>query len=341
MKHRTRNLLVVCAVTALVALFGASQTLAANTAAGTLVSNTATASFTVDGADFESADTADFIIDRKIIPVISLVDAAACGPVYSGATATQEIEVEYLLTNAGNSTESFRLSLVNAAGTDFNVSSVSYRTATAGGGSDITTVTDLATGGTQSIFVTVEIPAGYATTDAGKFYLVATAWDAVSVVALVEDNDTNSLGTVAADAEIVFADANGDAPGDGQYDGKHSGTDGTGDSCTVTVNNPNLTVAKTVDSIDDQVGGNYAIPGAVITYKIVVTNGTGVTVNGVEVSDPIPPNTTYAANSVTIDTIQTNDGTGGVAFAAGTLTVSLGDLASTDVKTITFDVTVD
>ncbi len=78
--------------------------------------------------------------------------------------------------------------------------------------------------------MTVEIPAGFANTQAGKFYLVAQAWDAIGGVALVEDNNGNSLGTVAADAEIVFADADGDAPGDGPYDGMHSGTDGTNDS---------------------------------------------------------------------------------------------------------------
>ena len=101
---------------------------------------------------------------------------------------------------------------------------------------------------------------------------------------------------------------------------------------------PVLTMTKTVAVV----GGGQPIPGATLRYTITYSNsGTGAA-NNVTISDPIPTNTTYVINSVYLNGVQTNDGTGGVAYAGNTLTVTLGSVAANTLnQTIRFDVTIN
>lgn len=338
MKQRTQRLLVASLATALFTLGGANQALALGENAGSNITNTASVAFTVGGADFTSTGSADFTVDRKIIPFVA--KASACGDVYSGATIAQQIEVHYTLTNQGNSTEYFTLSLVNESGDDFDVTAIAFRDASGGpsAGNDVTTV-QLTEDQVLDVYVTVEIPTGFVTADQGAFYLLATASDNTGA-ALAEDSNGNS---VTGAAEIVFADADGDATGDGLYDGKHSGTAAAGDLCSVTVSNPALTVSKSVLSVSDPTGGTYAIPGATVTYQIVVTNNTGLAVGAVTLTDPIPAATSYVTDSVTYGGAGRSDAVDGdnVTVGGGTISVTIGGLAAGASATITFQVTIN
>lgn len=338
MKQRTQRLLVAGLATALLALGGAGQALALGTDAGTVIVNTASVGFTVSGVDFTSTGSADFTVDRKILPVVAKV--SACGNVYSGNTTPQQIELQYTLTNQGNSTEFFRLSLVNEGGDQFDVAAVAFRDASGGplAGNDVTTL-QLTEDASQTIYVTVEIPVGYLNTNTSSFYLLATAWNNGAGAALAESG-ANAEDT----AEVVFADGDGDATGDIAYDGKHSGTAATGALCTVTVSNPALTVNKTVAAVSDPTGSAFAIPGATVTYQIVVTNGTGGAVSGVTLSDPIPAGTTYVGESVTYNgdgTVTDAADADNVTVGGGTITVTIGNLAIGASATITFQVTIN
>jgi uncharacterized repeat protein (TIGR01451 family) len=105
-----------------------------------------------------------------------------------------------------------------------------------------------------------------------------------------------------------------------------------------TVRAPVLAMTKTVAVV----GGGQPVPGATLRYTITYSNsGTGAA-NSVVVSDPIPSKTTYVVNSVRLNGVPTNDGSGGVVFAANTVTVTIGSLAANTLnQTITFDVTIN
>jgi uncharacterized repeat protein (TIGR01451 family) len=99
-------------------------------------------------------------------------------------------------------------------------------------------------------------------------------------------------------------------------------------------------------SVVDPFTGSQPIPGATITYQIVVTaTGTGAAL-GAALADNIPPNTTYVAGSLRLNgapLTDTSDGdAGSFAAAPPRVAVSLGDLtAAAGPQTIDFRVTID
>jgi uncharacterized repeat protein (TIGR01451 family) len=100
-------------------------------------------------------------------------------------------------------------------------------------------------------------------------------------------------------------------------------------------------------SVADPFGGTQVVPGSTLTYSITVEVTNTATASAVIVSDPIPANTTYVADSITLNAAALSDAadadageldTGG----AATVVVRLGDLTQADgVQTVTFQVTID
>ncbi len=122
--------------------------------------------------------------------------------------------------------------------------------------------------------------------------------------------------------------------------GTVSDTDTAATTCTA----PVITLVKSVSPAGNQP------PGTILTYQVIVVNsGTGVA-NTVVVSDAIPTNTTYQANSLTIDgsaagvITDASDGDGGtkttnsVVFEFDTMSE---DTGATDTHTLTFKVAID
>ena len=52
----------------------------------------------------------------------------------------------------------------------------------------------------------------------------------------------------------------------------------------------------------DPFGGSSPVPGAVITYTVTMTLAGSGTITGAQIDDAIPANTTYVADSLTLDT---------------------------------------
>src|SRR6185295_13558741 len=82
----------------------------------------------------------------------------------------------------------------------------------------------------------------------------------------------------------------------------------------------------------DPFGGSQPIPGAAITYQVVVTaTGTGVAL-GVAFTDPIPASTTYVAGSMRLNGAPLTDAadadSGSVVLAPARVAVGLGNLTS-------------
>lgn len=108
-------------------------------------------------------------------------------------------------------------------------------------------------------------------------------------------------------------------------------TEGTGTTDPITVDNPKLTVEKSIVSIDgitDFVTENpTAKVGNVIIYKITVKNEGNVALSGISVTDTLEKVGESADNKQTLDTFYTKyeDGKLSDELAGGTLTLQAGD----------------
>jgi uncharacterized repeat protein (TIGR01451 family) len=105
-----------------------------------------------------------------------------------------------------------------------------------------------------------------------------------------------------------------------------------------TVRAPVLTMTKTVAVV----GGGQPVPGATLRYTLQYHNtGTGASAQAV-ISDPIPANTAYTANSVVLNGAAKTDVADAdeVTVSGGTVTVTLASVTAGFNGTITFDVVI-
>lgn len=108
-----------------------------------------------------------------------------------------------------------------------------------------------------------------------------------------------------------------------------------------------MTVTKTA-SVADPSGGPVVMPGAVITYQIVVTVSGSGTANALVIDDLLSANTSFVAGSISLDGAPQTDAndppTDNTDFgitAATTVTVSLGNVAAPATHVITFRATIN
>ena len=265
---------------------------AAGTTAGTGIDNTASISYSVGGTpqgDIASSPTGNsdpgtagvpttFVVDKKIDLVVT--GSATDVPVAPGAT-TQAIT--YTVTNEGNSTEDFDLSVDGTVtGDAFDLSAC---TITDPATSTLTLIAD------QTATVTVEctIPDGSAT-------VVDGALGSVDLLANIGGGITETAGTDTAGAvDVVFADSLGTATDGAAENGSHSAIS------SFVISSASLIVTKTeavstmwIDTTGDGVldtpttGNFFHIPGAEITYTITVSNADGAAdATDLIISDPL------------------------------------------------------
>lgn len=101
-----------------------------------------------------------------------------------------------------------------------------------------------------------------------------------------------------------------------QATNEDSGADGDNSStATITVNCPDVTIAKSADASPINAGSTAA-------FTLVVSNGGDGTAHGVALTDPLPAGVSWVDDSSECD------------ITAGVLSCNFGDLASTDSKTV-------
>jgi uncharacterized repeat protein (TIGR01451 family) len=170
--------------------------------------------------------------------------------------------------------------------------------------------------------------------------------------AIVATAGANTQGTV----DIVFADVAGTE--DAARDAMHSAHN------TYLIATPALSVTKTVPTKLDPMGGSVVMPGTVLTYQITVALTGAGTVTNLVITDPLPANTTYKPNTITVAcntgtytvvgacsgiTIpqpataktDTNADADSADFTANTVTVSLGNVVAPANFVITFKATIN
>ncbi|MEZ5460021.1 MAG: hypothetical protein R3E65_12210 [Steroidobacteraceae bacterium] len=321
-------------VLGLAMLWGVSQPAAAvGVVAGTEIQNTAQVSYTIGSTPVTTSSNTVAVTVAEVLDVVVTLQSATT-TVSPGAT--NQVLV-YRVTNTGNSSEGFQLTLNSVLGGD-EFDPVPATPAiyfdTDGSGTLTPADTPYTPGANdpvllQDTFVTVlvvnDIPTGLANGARGLSQLEADALTGTGAPGTVFAGQ----GANGTDAVVGTTGADGDATG--QY----------------VVADITLTAVKT-STVTDAFGGSRPIPGAQIRYQVVVTaTGTG-TAAGASFRDPIPTNTTFVPGSITLNGNAVTDSTAD-ADAGGYTTspvpavqVALGDLTqASGPQTLVFDVTID
>lgn len=302
---------------------------AAKTPAGTVISNTAQATYDLPngGSGSTSSNTVDIKVDEVLDVAVSSLDS---GDVSVTPGAANRV-LTFRVTNAGNGSEAFRLAARdNLSGDDFDPTTTSIVIDSNGNGSydpgvDVTYVAGsndptLAGDGTVTVFVLSSIAGSTTNGQRGEADLVATA---------VTGNGT---------AGTLFA---GQGQGGGDAITGSTTASGSGQGFyTVLAASASLVKSATVA---DPFGGTSRVPGSIITYQLVASvTGSGGVPN-LTLTDAVPANTTYQAGSLTLDGSAITDPADADAGEAvsGTITVRFGTVAAGSSRTATFKVKVD
>lgn len=304
---------------------------AAGTIAGTDIVNVAQATYDAPGGG------APVTIDSNSISikVDELLDVTVVssdpGDVNVGPGWTEQV-LTYQVTNSGNGSESFTLSADTARpGDEFDTTFEMMILDSNGNGvydPGVDTIYSpgsndplLAPDESVTVFILSAIPAAADDSQRAEIALSAIA-------------NTGS-GTPGS----LFAGL-GDGGGDAVV-GSTGASDA--DSGYFMVQAADVTLVKSATVIDP-FGGTEPVPGAVILYQLVArTLGTGDLAN-LAIRDDIPADTTYKAESMTLDGAPLSDTAGdddAGSFDDGAIAVALGTVPGGQTRTITFQVTID
>lgn len=306
---------------------------AAGTPAGTSIQNTAEVSYTLGSTTTSATSNTSSVTVAEIIDAV-LTIAAPTVQVAPGATNEGLV---FTLTNTGNGTETFNLTALSAGvvGDDFDPTlaapSIYFDTDNSGDFSagDLAYnpgVNDpllLADASIRLILVN-DIPNTAVNGNRGRSQLTAAAASGAGTPG-------QSFGLVGdGGVEAVAGTTGGDAVLFGEY----------------LVGDVLVTAVKS-QTILDQFNGARPLPGARITYQIVVTASGSGTALATGFSDLIPANTTYVAGSLELNGAPLSDGADAdagtfVSAPAPQVRVTLGDLSgASGPQTIEFAVTIN
>lgn len=331
MNRSIQNILVVAA-SGLAMMMIAPAARAVGTLSGTDITNQATASYNVGPTSFVENSNITTTTVAEVIDVSTVWQDAA--PVTVNPGDTIQITT-FLVTNIGNGNDTLTLEgLSTLTGDDFNPTLNDLFFDTNGNGvydpgidaQYIMGVNDPSLDADQSmiVFSSNNIPTGVTDGDLGYTQLRAIT----SLGAAAPGTIFPAQGDYGTDA--ILGSTGGEASDTGVY----------------VVSNVVMTVVKSV-LITDPFGTSEPIPGAVLSYSIVVTaSGSGVAEN-VVITDAIPANTVYNPGTLTLNSAPLTDNVDGDVgdvggTTANTVTVNLGDLAApAPIQTITFDVTIN
>ena len=298
---------------------------ATGVSAGTLIQNTATATYTsgASGGTIQS--------NTVTVKVDELLDVAVAGLTTTPAIAgAGNVVLEYSVTNTGNGPEAFDL-VVNPAVAGNGFDAVVQQIVVDNGngiyepGIDLvlpagTPTPLIAADGSVKIFVIVSLPAGATDGQTSQVQLTANAV-----------TGTGTPGTVFA--------GQGDGGGDAVV-GSSTASKNANDALIASLATVSLVKSA---SVVDPFGGSQPVPGAVVTYTLTATvNGSGQA-DALHVTDVIPAGTTYQAGTLTLDSAaltDANDVDAGQASASG-VDVNLGTVAGGSSKVVKFNVKIN
>ncbi|BDI60860.1 hypothetical protein [Qipengyuania nanhaisediminis] len=323
--HRTKY--AVLAAPIAIAFTLSAPALADGVEAGTLIENTATASFDDgDGPRTIDSNTVIVRVDELIDVTTTSLDGGPVGAVPGEAVLSFEV------TNQGNGPEAYALTANPVvAGNDFDTTVTALAVDSNGNGTydpgvdEVLTAPEttrvLAADEAITVFVIVEVPTGVSDGETSDVELTAEAV-----------TGTGAPGTVFAGQGVDGGDA-------------IVGATGADDSAigTLAVGITTVDLAKSV-SVVDPFDGSSVVPGSIATFTIIATVSGSGSVDALVVTDAIPDGTSYVAGSLTLDTGALTDASGddaGEASDPAGISVDLGTVNAGASHTITFDVAID
>lgn len=316
-----------CGAFALCGLLVSAPAAAGGVTAGTLIENTAVASYD-DGAGARtiSSNTVTVRVDELLDVTLTSLDP---GPI---STRPGDAVLTYELTNQGNGPEAFRL-LANpaVAGNDFDVTINAIAVDSNGNG-----VYDA---GIDEILAAPQTTAVLAPDAALTIFVLATVPDGVSDTQTSNAELTAEAVTGSGAPGTVFAGAG--------VDGGDAIVGTTGATATargaLIAGVASVGLVKSV-ILRDPFGGTGAVPGTIATFTIVASVTGSGTISDLVVTDAIPDGTTYAPGTLALDSVALSDAEdtdAGAASDATGIAVNLGNIAADVSRTVTFDVVID
>ncbi len=315
------------ATTVVAALTASIPALADGVSAGTLIENTATATYEDgDGPRTVTSNTVTVRVDELLDVTVASLNS---GPV---STAPGQAILTFEITNQGNGPEAFALVANPAiAGNDFDAAFESIAIDTNGNGTydpgvdailtspETTALLDAEE--TITVFVIVTVPSGV--TDGQESFVELTA------------NSATGIGTPG-----TSFDNQGEGGGDAIVGATGASAKATG---ALVAGVTRVALVKSV-IVEDPFGGNSAVPGSVATFTIAANVTGSGSIDNFVVSDAIPDGTTYAPGTLMLDAAPLSDASGddaGDASDAAGISVNLGTVTGGSTRSITFGVTID
>ncbi|MCU0811648.1 MAG: hypothetical protein MUE59_11560 [Thiobacillaceae bacterium] len=309
--------------------FGAAQNaMAAGTASGTSISNTATLSYAVGGVPQTDIPTtsASFLVDNKVnLTVAEVGGSLTTAGVVPGVTG---VVTTFTVTNNGNTVQDYALSVDSAipngqtlfGGTDnFNVTACSAfvdsgaNTGYQPGEDTATFIDELAADANRTVHVVCSVPIAQVNTDVSLVSLTATTHNGGGAAVLGAVTTQDAGADVANTVQVVFADVAGSD--DAARDGKHSARDG------YLVTSAVIGIAKTSTLLCDPFNGIASqkhIPGAIVRWTVQVSNTGATSATLSTITDALNASTAHDANLVVPTNAATCDSaTGTPESAAG------------------------
>jgi uncharacterized repeat protein (TIGR01451 family) len=301
---------------------------ALGTAAGTQITNTATATFSIPGGGTSSvnSNTVTTLVDELIDVNVAWADP---GDVTVQAGSTNQV-LTYTVTNTGNAGETYQLSTQLGSGANFDPTATSIVIDSNGNGvydpgidqvyTPGSNDPSIAADGSIAVFVLSTIPPSAADQDRGRIDLVATSTTATGAPG------TAVAGAGAGGVSAVIGSSGGLASDDGYY----------------RVSSVGVTLTKSA-TITDPFGGSASVPGSTITYTLVASVSGSGDVSGLVVTDPIPTGTAYKNGSITLGGSPLTDAADADAgrFDGTGISVELGTVPAGQVRTVSFQVKVN
>lgn len=306
--------------------------IAAGTAVGTVIENTANITYDLGGTPLALQSNTTTIVVAERINVTTTLQSPQT--LVSANDSNQALL--FTVTNTGNGSEAFQLAIDSALGGDdfdplpavpaiyfdtdgsgdFNAGDIAY---SAGSNDPVLSADE-----SINVFIVNDIPGTVSNGQIGRSQLTATAV------------------TGSGPAGTVYA-----GQGDGGVDAVIGTTTGTAAAIgEYLVSDVLIDVIKS-QLVNDPNGGNQPIPGATLTYTITVEVTSAGVATASALRDPIPAYTTFVPSSLTLNGGALSDAIDADAgeldtSAAATVVVRLGDLTQADgIQTIVFQVTID
>ena len=305
----------------------ATPVLAAGVTAGTLIENTATASFDEAGTPRSvDSNTVTVRVDELLDVTVTSLDTGPISTTRGNAVLTFEV------TNPGNGAEAFLLTADPAvAGNDFDVTVRGVAIDSDGNGVYEEGVDQVLTGplttpvlapdARVTVFVLVTVPDTAADGDTSNLQLTAAAATGNGTPGTVFAGEGEGGGDAVVGSTGALADARG----------------------TLSSAVASVQLVKSV-ALRDPFGGTSAVPGATATFTIEArVSGSGNVANLI-VTDAIPAGTTYVPGTLALDAGALTDAAdtdAGTASDASGISVTLGSVPAGTNRSVTFDVTID